>query len=314
MAPGFGFFVIGLWHLLNHIRLHALHPKAYTSLPWFPTPRIKYLELFLIMGGSLASISMELFIGPDRHQPLDTDGTIPSNHLHNFEHSNISLTFLVYAVFCIVLDKSAAPAKYGLTQFLAAIAFAQQLLLFHLHSADHMGVEGQYHWLLQTVIFVSLATTLLGIPFPDSFLNSFVRSTSILLQGVWFMVMGFMLWTPELIPKGCFINSEEGHQVVRCHTHEDLERAKSLVNIQFSWYVIGVTIFAVAAYLALVKIYHEKVEYQSLGTKLDDQDDETTIEVEDIEAQKRDKAVPRNGESMRFLEMGKLFPSSDMER
>nr|GLL31725.1 transmembrane protein 45A-like [Ipomoea trifida] len=311
VAPGFGFFVIGLWHLLNHIRLHALalHPKAYISLPWFPTPRIKYLELFLIMGGCLASISMELFIGPERHQPLDTDGTIPSNHLHNFEHSNISLTFLIYAVFSIVLDKSSAPAKYGLTQFLAALAFAQQLLLFHLHSADHMGVEGQYHWLLQTVIFVSLSTTLLNIPFPHSFLTGFIRSASILLQGAWFIAMGFMLWTPELIPKGCFINSEEGHQVVRCHSPEDLERAKSLVNIQFSWYVIAVAVFAVAAYLALLKIYREKVEYQSLGTKLDDQEDETTIEIEDVEAQKRDKA-----ESKRFLEMGKFFASSDMER
>ncbi|XP_019163749.1 PREDICTED: transmembrane protein 45A-like [Ipomoea nil] len=314
VAPGFGFFVIGLWHLLNHIRLHALHPKAYTSLPWFPTPRIKYLELFLIMGGCLGSISMELFIGPARHQPLDLDGTIPSNHLHNFEHSNISLTFLVYAVFSVLLDKTAAPAKFQLTQFLGAMAFAQQLLLFHLHSADHMGVEGQYHWLLQAVIFVSLATTLLSIPFPRSFLTGFVRSASILLQGVWFMAMGFMLWTPELIPKGCFINSEEGHQVVRCHAHGDLERAKSLVNIQFSWYVIAVTIFAVAAYLALLKIYDQKVEYQSLATKLDDQDDETTIEIEDVEAQKRDDKAARNGESKRFLEMGKFFASSDMER
>nr|GMD20690.1 transmembrane protein 45A-like [Ipomoea batatas] len=280
VAPGFGFFVIGLWHLLNHIRLHALalHPKAYISLPWFPTPRIKYLELFLIMGGCLASISMELFIGPERHQPLAPDGTIPSNHLHNFEHSNISLTFLIYA----------------------------QLLLFHLHSADHMGVEGQYHWLLQTVIFVSLSTTLLNIPFPHSFLTGFIRSASILLQGAWFIAMGFMLWTPELIPKGCFINSEEGHQVVRCRGPEDLERAKSLVNIQFSWYVIAVAVFAVAAYLALLKVYQEKVEYQSLGTKLDD---ETAIQIEDVEAQKRDKA-----ESKRFLEMGKFFASSDMER
>ncbi|XP_059278403.1 uncharacterized protein LOC132032722 [Lycium ferocissimum] len=310
VAPGFGFFLIGIWHLINHIRLHALHPKSYTSLAWFPTPRIRYLELFLIMGGCLASISMELFIGPKKHQPLDIDGTIPSNHLHNFEHSNISLTFFVYALFSIIFDKIKLPPhdKYGLTQFLGAIAFGQQLLLFHLHSADHMGVEGQYHWLLQIAIFVSLATTLLGIPFPKSFLNSFVRSYSIMFQGIWLMVMGFMLWTPKLIPKGCFINFEEGHKVVRCQNHEALERAKSLVNIQFSWYVVGITIFCVTLYLVLIKIFQEKVEYQSLDSKFEEQEDD----LEDVEAQNSSK----NGvESNRFLEMGKMFSStSDMER
>ncbi|XP_016435312.1 uncharacterized protein LOC107761588 [Nicotiana tabacum] len=310
VAPGFGFFLLGIWHLLNHIRLHALHPKSYTSLPWFPTPKIRYLELFLMMGICLASISMELFIGPKKHQPLDFDGTIPSNHLHNFEHSNISLTFFVYALFSIIFDKitPSPPAKYELTQFLGAIAFGQQLLLFHLHSTDHMGVEGQYHWLLQIVIFVSLATTLLGIPFPKSFLNSFVRSYSIMFQGIWLMVMGFMLWTPEFIPKGCFINLEEGHKVVRCHNHEDLERAKSLVNIQFSWYLVGITIFCVTLYLIMIKIFQEKVEYQSLNSKFEEQEDD----LEDVEAQKTSK---NNVESNRFLEMGKIFASpSDMER
>lgn len=295
VAPGFGFFIIGLWHLFNHIKLHALHPQNYTSSPWFPTSRIKYLEPYLIMFGSSLSISMELFIGPERHQPLDPDGTIPSNHLHNFEHSNISLTFFIYALFSILLDKFAPPARYGLTNILGAVAFGQQLLLFHLHSADHMGVEGQYHWLLQIAIFTSLVTTLLGINYPKSFLNSFVRSSSIMFQGAWLIGMGFMLWTPSLIPKGCFINMEEGHQVVRCHGEEALERAKSLVNIQFSWYVVGVTISVMTLYLVMIKLYPEKVEYQSLY-----EDDE------DVEAQKK----ANHDQPKSFLQHGKPYPTT----
>ncbi|KAH0724251.1 hypothetical protein KY284_000116 [Solanum tuberosum] len=228
---------------------------------------------------------MELFIGPKKHQPLDIDGTIPSNHLHNFEHSNISLTFFVYALFTVIFDKVTLQpqTKHGMTQLLGAIAFSQQLLLFHLHSSDHMGVEGQYHWLLQIAIFVCLATTLLGIQFPKSFLNSFVRSYSIMFQGIWLMVMGFMLWTPKFIPKGCFINFEEGHKVVRCENDEALERAKAL-------------------------IFQEKIEYQSLNSKFEEIEDD----LEDVEAQKSSK----NGvESNRFLEMEKLFAStSGMER
>lgn len=310
VAPGFGFFVIGLWHLLNNIKIHAHHPKSFQSLPWFPYSRFRYFELFLIIGGCFASISMELFIGPEKHQPLDSDFTIPSNHLHNFEHSNISLSFLVYAIFAIILDKIQPPAQYGLTLMLGAIAFGQQFLLFHLHSADHMGVEGQYHWLLQIVIFISLITTLLGIGYPKSFLNSLIRSISILFQGVWLMVMGIMLWTPEFLPKGCFMNFEESHKVVRCHNHEALERAKSLVNISFSWYLIGVTIFAMSIYLGMIKIFHEKVEYEPL-TKFQDDDHQEQEEVDDVEAQKRNKL----GETKTsFLPLGKSFASLDIER
>ncbi|MED6155366.1 hypothetical protein PIB30_004380 [Stylosanthes scabra] len=300
VAPGFGFLLIGLWHLFNNIKLHALNPKSYTSRPWFipwsSNNKFKYIELILIMAGSMASVAMELFIGPERHQPLDPDGTIPSNHLHNFEHSSISLTFFVFASFSIIIDKLntvSQPAKHGLSHLLAAIAFSQQLLLFHLHSADHMGPEGQYHLLLQLLIFVSLATTLMGIGLPRSFLVSFVRSISIFFQGLWMIVMGYMLWTPSLIPKGCFLNDEEGHQVVRCSSHEALHRANSLVNIEFSWFIILVTVFAVSVYLGLVKVYGEKVEYFSLG--FDEEDQESN---DDVESQKKS-----------FVHVAKVFSS-----
>ncbi|XP_068312020.1 uncharacterized protein [Pyrus communis] len=309
VAPGFGFLLIGLWHLFNHIKLHLNQPNSYIAPAWFPTSKFKYLELFLIMGGSSASIAMELFIGPEKHQPFDDDGTIPTNHLHNFEHSSISMAFLVYAAFAIVLDKIAPKAQHGLTQLLGAIAFGQQLLLFHLHSADHMGPEGQYHMLLQLVVLVSLTTTLLGIGFPKSFLVSFVRSLSIFFQGVWLMVMGFMLWTPDLMPKGCFMNLEEGHEVVRCHGDEALHRAKSLVNLQFSWFLVGIAILGVSLYLVLVKVYGEKVEYFAL-TRLREEDEEDTDL--DVESQK----ISKLGDSKSFVNhTGKTaFAPIDMER
>lgn len=306
VAPGFGFLLIGLWHLFNHIKLHLHHPNSYTAPSWFPTSKFKYSELLVIMLGSSASVAMELFISPEKHQPFDDDGTIPSYHLHNFEHALISMTFLVYAAFAIILDKLAPRAQHGLTQLLGAIAFGQQLLLFHLHSTDHMGPEGQYHLLLQLVILVSLATTLMGIGLPKSFVVSFVRSLSVFFQGFWFIVMGVMLWTPGLIPKGCFLNYEEGHQVVRCQSKEAHHRAIALVNIQFSWFLIGIAVFGVAFYLVLAKIYGEKVEYFSLGS---DRDEE---EGDDVESQKKSKV----GDSTSFVDhMGKTaFAPIDIER
>lgn len=274
VAPGFGFLLIGLWHLFNHIKLHALNPKSYKGPSWFPSAKFKYLELVLIMAGSTASVAMELFIGPERHQPLDPDGTIPSNHLHNFEHSSISMTFFLYASCAIILDRAHVEAQFGLTQFLGATAFAQELLLFHLHSSDHMGPEGQFHLMFQILVFVSLSTTLIGIGLPNSFFVNFVRSLSIFSQGLWKIVMGFMLWTPSLIPKGCFLNDENGHKVVRCSSHEALHRANSLVHIEFSWFIIAVTIFAVSLYLVLANVYGEKVHYFSLENEDEGLNDE----------------------------------------
>ncbi|KAL5995405.1 hypothetical protein ACLOJK_025464 [Asimina triloba] len=308
VVPGFGFLLIGLWHLFNHIKLHCLNPNTYTAPAWFPSHRLKHAELILIMLGATMSIAMELFIGPDRHQPLDPDWTVPSNHLHNFEHSLISFSFFIYAAFAIAFDRlKPMAAAHGLTQLLAALAFTQQLLMFHLHSADHMGVEGQYHLVLQTVVVVTLASTLLSIALPGSFLVSFVRSLSIAVQGVWFIVMGFALWTPGLIPKGCWMNSEDGHFVVRCKGEAALHRAKSLVNIQFSWTLACMSVLGMALYLALSKFY-EETEYKSLDG--DYKERSSSDEDEDLESPKEKKFE----ESRSFIHMGKGFTPIDMER
>ena len=107
VAPGTGFLLIGLWHLFNHIKLYAIHPSSYSAPPWFPlsNPRYRYLEPYVIMASATSSILAELFVGPHRHQPLDFDGTIPSNHLHNFEHASISLAILVYGAFTVLINK-----------------------------------------------------------------------------------------------------------------------------------------------------------------------------------------------------------------
>ncbi|WZZ47781.1 hypothetical protein YC2023_044040 [Brassica napus] len=83
ILPGFAFLALGLWHLFNNIKLFCLRPNTFISSPWFPVSKIRHLELYFMMFSASASISMELFIGPRRHHPFDSDGTIPSNHLHN---------------------------------------------------------------------------------------------------------------------------------------------------------------------------------------------------------------------------------------
>ncbi|OQU80608.1 hypothetical protein SORBI_3007G151600 [Sorghum bicolor] len=282
VAPGVCFIVVGLWHLYSHIRLFLLRPASYVAPVWFPVRGARHLELSLVIAGAVASILMELVVGPARHQPFDSDGTVPSDHLHNFEHASISLALLVYAASAILLDGACAarhrapPCRAGdaVSQLAAAAAFAQELMLFHLHSADHVGVEGQYHLLLQGVVAVTLATTVLGVAAPRSFAVSLVRSASLLLQGVWFVAMGVMLWTPALLPKGCVLSHEDGHDVARCRDDDGaLARAKALVNLQFSWYLSATVVLVVALYHRMCSLYKEEPRGNDHGEEDDDDDD-----------------------------------------
>ncbi|CAJ1949886.1 unnamed protein product [Sphenostylis stenocarpa] len=257
---GFGFFVIGLWHFFNTIKLHALCSKSFTSTLWFPTTKSRYLELYFVMASSAIFISLELFIAPVHHQPFDPDGTIPTNHLHNFEHSSMAMSFLIYAIFALVLDAKCSKAQHELTHFLGSLAFAQEYFLMRVHS--RIGLEGQYHYFLQLLIPVSFITTLMGIGYPKSFMVSFVRSLSIVFQGLWLMIAGFLLYTPGFQPKGCVTHLKE--YKVTCNDDKAHHRAVALVNIQFSWLLIGVTIFAMSFYMFLIRIYGAKVEYVSL--------------------------------------------------
>ncbi|XP_006659480.2 transmembrane protein 45B-like [Oryza brachyantha] len=289
VAPGAGFLLIGLWQLYNHIRLFLLRPSSYVAPVWFPVRRARYLELALVIAGSVASILMELVVGPARHQPFDVDGTVPADHLHNFEHASVSLVLLVYAAAAIHLDRARAPRAGEVSLLVAAVAFAQQLVLFHLHSADHTGVEGQYHLLLQGVVAVTLAATVIGVAAPRSFAVSLVRSASLVFQGVWFLVMGVMLWTPALLPKGCFLSHEDGHDVARCRTDDGgaaLARAKALVNLEFSWYLSGTVVLIVALYLRLCRLYREEPRYVPLVRRDGRDDDDDDGGDNDVEAGK----------------------------
>ncbi|KAJ7528284.1 hypothetical protein O6H91_16G092800 [Diphasiastrum complanatum] len=256
VAPGIGFILIGLWHLINTIRGYVESPWNFESRPWFPTKargKWKYIELYLIMFGSSLSIASELFIGPERHQPLADDWSIPPEHLNNFEHSSISLFFLIYASVALWTSICKIEIPDGLLHVLASLVFSQELLLFHLHSADHMGVEGQYHWLLQIVVFVCLVCTLLEVAFPHSFLLALMRSTAILFQGLWFVQMGLVLWIPAFVPKGCKMHPEDEHNVVRCGDSMSRMRAKALANLQFNWYLAGLLIFTLLLYTFMLQ-------------------------------------------------------------
>lgn len=104
---------------------------------------------------------------------------------------------------------------------------------------------------------------------------------------------------------------EDGHKVVRCAGDAPLHRAKSLINIQFSWLLIALTIFALSFHLVLFKLYEEtsKARYFSLMTK--DEEEQEKIPAYDVESQSNND---KHGVSRSFVQMGHKLTEMDMER
>nr|TKW33421.1 hypothetical protein SEVIR_2G234400v2 [Setaria viridis] len=187
------------------------------------TPRVRYLELIVIIAASIFEADTQLFVGHRTFLPFDADGSIPSRRLPNHEHAVFFAAFV-------------------------------ELLVFHFHSTDHAGVEGQFHLFVEVMAAVGLATALLGVGFPRSFAVSLVRSAGIAFQGLRLVVIGVM-WIPSLVPKGCSLVREHHRDAVRCENDDSLHRAKALVNLQFGWCMSLVALFVVALYLYVCKRY-----------------------------------------------------------
>ncbi|RWV78896.1 hypothetical protein GW17_00060051 [Ensete ventricosum] len=98
------------------------------------------------------------------------------------------------------------------------------------------------------------------------------------------------------------MNREEGHTVVRCRSDEALHRAKSLVNLQFSWYMAATAMFSMLLHLFLSRSYTEEPQYLPLVK------DAAQEEEEDLESQKT------LTESDSFVPMGKRFRPFELER
>ncbi|XVE94113.1 hypothetical protein REPUB_Repub01dG0253300 [Reevesia pubescens] len=245
LVPGLALTLLGLWHTINNIRAYCLKdPTKFTVRFWYPfngpLSRFKHLELIFILSFSLLAIFMQV---------LDLHLLRFAFELDSIEHASIFLHLAIFAGFtlCSELTQSSEILS-AVPGILVASVFGQELFLLHFHSADHVGLEGHYHWLLQLIVFVSLLAALAVIFLPTSFSAVLVLSISVVFQGCWFMNMGFMLWSPQFVPQGCIMqlaesSSDSIHGAVTCNSHEADMRARALANMQFSWILSGILIF-----------------------------------------------------------------------
>lgn len=235
IVPGLLLILLGIWHAFSTNKSYNLKgPKNFTSKIWYPfNSKHKQKELIFIFLFSLLSVLMLLLEFPLLNF---------SFQLINFEHATMFFHLAIFALFTLFADLN--PSSNSLSKFssiLGASFFGQQLFLLRFHSADHIGLEGHYHWLLQLIVFVSFSSALTATACPASFPAALILSISVLFQGCWFMNMGFNLWFPKFAPKAC--RSEKYmFGKVTCETHGAELRGKAVANLQFSWILSGILV------------------------------------------------------------------------
>ncbi|EXB63657.1 hypothetical protein L484_026999 [Morus notabilis] len=273
IVPGLALTILGLWHSINTIRSYFFKgPANFTIRFWYPwnspLSKFKHMELFFILTFSIFSIIMQILDFPFLHFAFKLD---------SFEHATMFLHLTIFSGFTLCAELvQRLHILSGVVGVLVASVFGQELFLLHFHSADHVGIEGHYHWLLQLIVFVSLLAALAATCFPNSLSAAFVLSNSVVFQGCWFMNMGLMMWCPQFVPAGCTIrltggiSSDDMLGAVTCASREADMRARALANLQFSWILAGIFIFTGCIVLRLAAKYKPvdfAVEYEQLESK-----------------------------------------------
>lgn len=272
IVPGLALTLLGLWHSINTIRAYFLKGPPNFAVrfwhPWNSPPlKFKHVELIFILCFSVFAIIMQI---------LDSPFLRFTFKLNNFEHATMFIHLAIFSGFTLCAElMQSLHILSGFAGVLVASVFGQELFLLHFHSADHVGIEGHYHGLLQLIVFISLIAALAATCFPTSLPAALVLSNSVVFQGCWFMNMGLMLYLPQFVPAGCSVRYTEDSRddmlgAVVCGSQEADFRARALANLQFSWILAGILIFIGCISLKLAAKYRPRdvpVDYEQLQSK-----------------------------------------------
>ncbi|CAI5984945.1 unnamed protein product [Closterium sp. NIES-64] len=260
LLPGAAFILFGSWQQFNVVRAFFKHPGSFQSHAWFPTATTgvwRYMELIFIALGATASILMELVLTQPHFSPLDKHHVILLDAFNNLEHAAISLFFLLYGLTCLICDLLPGLPPH-LPHLVGASALAQEFLLFHFHSADHMGLEGHYHMLLRIPIGIGAVCAAIEISHPTSFMLSLVRAMSFQLQGGVFIQIALCIWVPSLVPLHCVRNAVTN--TVTCESEVWHSRAKALATLQFTWWSAAVVVSTLIATILASQAFQDPSE------------------------------------------------------
>lgn len=132
---------------------------------------------------------------------------------------------------------------------ITAFGFAEEFLLFYLQRKDPTGIENRYYDLLLVPIAVCVFSTLLELGSYESNIPQLGRGIGLILQGTWFVQMGFSLFSSYFVAEGCNLHFvSQGNYSLRCKGHPEYHRARAIATLQFNCHLALMVVVLVGFY------------------------------------------------------------------
>lgn len=161
----------------------------------------------------------------------------------------VSLLFLLYAILGLKVNCSKSfPLPSSLLSLIGLFALVEEFLLFYLQRKDPNGVENRYYDLLLVPIATCFFATVLEMKSPTSNFPKLARGSGLIMQGMWFLQMGFSFYT-DLMAHGCSLKEKsKGNYTITCKGHTDYHRARAIATLQFNCHLSLFVVLVVVIY------------------------------------------------------------------
>ncbi|KAF6143271.1 hypothetical protein GIB67_039054 [Kingdonia uniflora] len=299
---GGGFMLVGAWESLTSAYNHLNHDETPPSLspPHHETPTRNTNgyptkpNLFLSLGFvfiavlSIGFIFNSLISLIDAHNSKDQVGVALQLVI-----MSISFVFLLYSVIgALKRFTNWVSIPSSILNLIAIYGFGEEFLLFYLQRKDPNGLENRYFDLLLVPITICFFSTFLKLGSPSSSFPNLARGVGLILQGTWFIQMGFSFFT-NWMAHGCDLHeSSRGNFTVKCKGHPEYHRSKAIATLQFNCHLAFLVVLIVGLYSFIARKYGvsgDYLSYKPLGAELrllehqtqftlDSDDDEIVIE------------------------------------
>ncbi|XP_010250453.1 PREDICTED: uncharacterized protein LOC104592700 [Nelumbo nucifera] len=253
---------LGLYHLISTTRNHLKSPTTYTAKPYHPfslsssQPRIKYLQLYLIILSLLLAFAHQTIVSSDSDPLLK--GRTPVHRFTSLQSAAVLFLFLLLSV-SLLLSEITSLLPFPSDLFFAvasAVFFLQYSVSSASASVQTSDLQAKCDSLSARISALSALLCLILACQPKLFVADVGLGASICLQGLWVLQTGLSLYVEAFIPEGCHrlldvVNGVEGS--TKCDLEESRLRAVAILDLVFVVHVMFVVVILLVVYAAVAK-------------------------------------------------------------